>query len=254
MERGRGAGALVVEYCGELHEVASGEVFGIGRVAELSIDDNPYLHRRMLEVDRRDGLWWLANCGSRLPVTATASGGLVQSVLAPGARVPLVSGDTVVTFAGGPTTYELTLTVPATAGPADAPPTAPITNRALEGDATAGQAALTDTQRRLVLALAEPLLRQAGVGLTAIPSNAAAAARLGWPMSTFNRHLDRVCEKLTRSGVAGLHAGGGRVATGRRARLVEHAMAARLVTPAELPLLDGPAAPSPAERSAPEVP
>lgn len=230
-----GSGSVVVEYCGELHEVAPGDVLGIGRDAELTVDDNPFLHRRLLEVAHRDGLWWLVNCGSRLPVTATSAGGLVQSVLAPGARVPVVAGDTVVTFAGGPTAYELTITVPEGSGTAEAPPTTPI---ALRGDDTAGRASLTDAQLRLVLALAEPLLRQAGVGLTAIPSNAEAAARLGWPMSTFNRHLDRICEKLTRSGVAGLHGGGGRVATARRARLVEHALAARLVTPALLPLLD----------------
>lgn len=244
---------LEVEYCGERHAVRPGEVFGIGREAELVVDDNPFLHRRMLELAHEGGLWWLHNRGSRLPATATADAGRVQSVLAPGARIPLIAGDTVVTFAGGPTSYELTLTVPEAERPVEAPDTAAIATTRPPGDETVGDVALTEAQKRLVLALAEPLLRHAGVGVTAIPSNAAAAARLGWPASTFNRHLDRVCEKLTRAGVPGLHAGAGRVATARRARLVEHALAARLVTPGDLPLLDAaPTAPEVA-RSGPRL-
>lgn len=246
------AAVLEVEYCGERHAVHPGEVFGIGREAELVVDDNPFLHRRMLELAHDDGLWWLHNRGSRLPATATADAGRVQSVLAPGARIPLLAGDTVVTFAGGRTSYELTLTVPDTHREVRAPDTAVIAAAPMPGDETVGDVALTEAQKRLVLALAEPLLRHAGVGVTAIPSNAAAAARLGWPASTFNRHLDRVCEKLTRAGVPGLHAGAGRVATSRRARLVEHALAARLVTPADLPLLD--AAPADPDAATPSIP
>ena len=47
-----------------------------------------------------------------------------------------------------------------------------------------------------------------------------------------------MCDKLDRVGVAGLRAGGGKLATNRRARLVEHAVSSHLVTPDDLALLD----------------
>ena len=74
---------------------------------------------------------------------------------------------------------------------------------------------------------------------TAIPSSSsAAAARLGWTISKFNRKLDNVCDKLDRMGVQGLRGGPGKLATNRRARLVEYAVTSQVVTRADLPLLD----------------
>jgi hypothetical protein len=89
-----------------------------------------------------------------------------------------------------------------------------------------------------VLALAEPLLRQSGHGRTEIPSSAEGARRLRWTLTRFNRKLDNVCQKLTRSGIQGLHGAPGLLASGRRARLVEYAVASRLVTRDHLYLLD----------------
>jgi hypothetical protein len=57
-------------------------------------------------------------------------------------------------------------------------------------------------------------------------------------MTTFNRKLDNVCEKLDKIGVDGLRGGRGRLATNRRARLVEYAVATRLVSVDDLALLD----------------
>ena len=94
--------------------------------------------------------------------------------------------------------------------------------------------------RQLVLALAEPMLRREGTSLVEIPSSQAAADRLGWATTRFNRKLDNVCDKLDRMGVKGLRGGPGALATNRRARLVEYAVASRLVTPEDLPLLDLP--------------
>ena len=50
--------------------------------------------------------------------------------------------------------------------------------------------------------------------------------------------LDNVCEKLTRAGVRGLKGGVDRLATNRRARLVEYAVAVGLVTTGDLVDLD----------------
>ena len=71
-----------------------------------------------------------------------------------------------------------------------------------------------------------------------VRTGTAAAERLGWTMSRFNRKLDNVCDKLDRLGVRGLRGGPGKLASNRRARLVEHAVFSRLVTSEDLPLLD----------------
>ena len=47
-----------------------------------------------------------------------------------------------------------------------------------------------------------------------------------------------MCDKLDKVGVAGLRGGGGKLATNRRARLVEHAVTSHLVTAADLDLLE----------------
>ena len=77
-----------------------------------------------------------------------------------------------------------------------------------------------------------------GTGQAQIPSSADAARRLGWTITKFNRKLDNVCSKLADAGTRGLHGGPGKLASNRRARLVEHALSTRLVTEADLALLD----------------
>ena len=95
----------------------------------------------------------------------------------------------------------------------------------------------TESQKLLILSLAEPVLR--GRGSTAsIPTSADAAKRLGWSITRFNRKLDNVCEKLSRHGVRGLRGGQQHLAVNRRARLVEHSVASRLVVAADLELLE----------------
>lgn len=125
-------------------------------------------------------------------------------------------------------------------------PANPVAARAsaVEGaDATHGPIALTDSQRLLVLALAESALKAPATGIADVPTSAAAAERLGWPLTTFNRKLDTVCEKLDGAGVEGLRGGAGGAAAMRKARLVEYALLARLVTADDLVLLgDDPAA------------
>ena len=99
---------------------------------------------------------------------------------------------------------------------------------------------LTSSQFRLLVALGENTLRRAGAGSSDIPTNAAAAKRLNWSATTFNRKLDNVCDKYARAGVKGLRGGPGDLAINRRARLVEYVVAARVVRPEHLPILDLP--------------
>jgi hypothetical protein len=158
---------------GEWTDVDPDAVFTIGRDGDLQVDENPYLHRTFLLLDRSDGLWWLTNAGSRLSATVCDVAGSVQAWLAPGARLPVVFAETTVLFTAGPTTYELTLVndepafTPSEVGHADT------------GETTIGPVVLTDSQKALIVALSEPLLRRDGTGTSAIPSSRQAAERLG---------------------------------------------------------------------------
>ncbi|MCC2032993.1 hypothetical protein [Microbacterium allomyrinae] len=223
---------LTVEFAGEEYAVAPDAVFTVGREGDLTIDDNLFLHRHFLTIRNVDGLWLLSNVGSRLSATVTDSGGRVQAWLAPGARLPLVFASTSVIFSAGPTTYELTIHA--------AEPTFRETQPEADDDglSTIGDVPLTHSQRVMILALAEPLLRREGTGMSELPTSAQAAERIGWTLTRFNRKLDNVCDKLDRIGVPGMRGGVRSYATNRRVRLVEHAIAARLVTRQDLPLLD----------------
>ncbi|MFM9376159.1 hypothetical protein [Gordonia sp. VNK21] len=221
-----------VEFCGERFAVVPGRPFVIGREATLVVDDNPYLHRRFLGLHDESGLWWLTNLGTRLSATVTSADGGVTATLGPGARLPLVFGHTTIVFSAGQTTYELHVH-------AGAPtPSALPEQEFVGGDTTRGVPTFTDSQRLAILVLAEPILRRDGTGASAIPSSAQAAARLGWSLTKFNRKLDNVCDKLDLIGVAGMRAGGGRLATNRRLRLVEYALSTQVISRADLPLLD----------------
>jgi hypothetical protein len=223
---------LVVEFAGERHDVPPGREFAIGRDGDLVIDDNRYLHRRFLTLTVENGLWWLSNVGSRIAATVTDGTGRVHARLAPGARLPVVFDRLHVLFGAGSTSYDLTLH--SQGGFAVDP--APRGEAA--GDATIGNVPLSPSQRLLVVALAENVLRHTEAGRGEIPSSADAASRLGWTLTAFTRKLDTICGKLEREGVTGLRGERGRLATNRRMRLVEHAVATRLVTREDLALLD----------------
>lgn len=231
----RSAGGVTVEFAGEYVTVPTGTRFTIGREADLSLDDNRFLHRHFLRIEEAGGLWWLVNIGARMAATVTDTEGRVQAQLAPGARLPIVFGVTTVVFSAGPTTYELSIHA---AEPAfrDTRP------EAIEGgESTIGAVPMTPSQKLIIVALAEPVLRREGAGMSELPTSAAAAQRLGWSLTRFNRKLDNVCDKLDRQGVPGLRSGVSTSATNRRVRLVEYAVASRLVTRDDLPMLDDPA-------------
>jgi hypothetical protein len=224
---------LRVEYCGEWYTVEAADgPFTIGRDSDLTIDENPYLHRTFLTLSSEYGLWWLSNVGQLLAATVSDATGSVQAWVAPGAKLPLVFQQVQVIFSAGATTYEFA--IHAEEDFYNTSLTATVT----DGGTTIMPVALTSTQRLLVLSLAERVLAQPAGGRATVPTSAEAAARLGWSMTTFNRKLDNVCEKLDRLGVDGLRGGRGKLATNRRMRLVEYAVATRLVSSDDLPLLD----------------
>lgn len=237
MRPARALPPLVVEFAGERHEVSAGREFAIGRDGDLVIDDNRYLHRRFLTLTAENGMWWLSNVGSRIAATVTDGSGRVHARLAPGARLPVVFDRLHVLFGAGSTSYDLTLHTEGGFAVDPAPRAEAV------GDATIGDVPLSPSQRLLLVALAENVLRQTESGRGEIPSSADAAARLGWTLTAFTRKLDTVCGKLEREGVTGLRGARGKLATNRRMRLVEHAVATRLVTREDLALLDHATAP-----------
>ena len=226
------ANGLKVEFCGEWHDVDETADFFIGREGDLAIDDNPYLHRQFLRVYRDFGLWWLGNVGNLLSATVTDPSGTVQAWLAPGAKLPLVFQTMHVMFSAGSTTYDFTIHAAE-----DYYNTSAVATQNV-GSTTIMPVSLTLTQKQLVLALAEDVLLQTVPGRGTLPTSADAAARLGWSMTTFNRKLDNVCDKLDKIGVSGLRGGKGKLANNRRARLVEYAVATHLVSVEDLPMLD----------------
>lgn len=231
----RGDGVpLTIDYCGEVLEVADDVTFTIGRDADLVIDDNPFLHRRFLRLRRERSMWTLANVGRLLAATVADGDGVVQAWLAPGARLPLVFDKSVVWFTAGPTTYEFAILQQ------EAPFSVAVPEIPATGPTTQGRTSLTPEQRLLLVALAEPMLRRRVRGAVNSPSSADAADRLGWTLTKFNRKLDNLCQKFERMGVRGLHGDQQRLASDRKARLVEYALATRLVDPRDLELIDAP--------------
>lgn len=224
--------SISIDYCGEWFYPKPDEPFEIGREAELSVDDNPYLHRRLLRVSNQDDIWWLANVGSHISVTVCDASGGVQSWLSPGNRLPIVFPVTTIVFTAGPTTYELLFHL------AGSPYQEVVSDSPLDGETTIGVIPFTLSQKQLIVALCEPMLKRDGAGFSEIPSTAEAAKRLGWTTTRFNRKLDNVCDKLDKLGVKGLRGGPRQLATNRRARLVEYAVTSRLVVSEDLPLLD----------------
>lgn len=220
-----------IEYCGQTY-VVERDPFTIGRIADLVIDDCRSLHRRFLRLSVENGIWLLANVGSRLTATMSDTDGRLEAFLAPGSVLPLVFEQAVVRFSSGSTSYELRIRLP------DA-----IFRRApidffSDGATTVGAPTLTPDQLLLVIALAEPVLRGDARPMTALRSAAEVSSRLGWTTTRYNRKLDNVCQKLSAQGVRGLHGDPGRLASNRRSRLVEYALAVQLVTTDDLVLLD----------------
>jgi hypothetical protein len=222
-----------VDFCGESYPLPDNGALTIGRVGDVAIDDNPFLHRHLLTLFERSGMLWLRNVGTELSASVADEAGLAQTRLSPGAQIPIGSDRTAVWFTAGPTTYELEIVIEE--GPDQSPPADDSTP---EAEATVRPPQFTLDQRLLLVALAEDVLRRGGRGQGSIPTSAAAAERLGWSLFKFNRKLDTVCEKLSTAGVRGLAGQPGKLASSRRTRLVDHAISTGLVTTSDLSLLD----------------
>lgn len=225
---------LTIDFAGEVFEPDGRTPFVVGRDGDLAIADNPFLHRRFLEFTRERDLWWVTNVGSQTSATVNDPGSAVHAWLAPGGRLPIVRGETTIRFTAGPTDYELLLTL-------EGVDDVEVRDEPIgEGTETVGRIRLTQDQRVMLVVLAESALRNGMSGMTDIPSASAAAQRVGWTQKKFEKKIDNVCDRLANLGVRGLKGDLGNQAVSRRVRLVEFALSTRLVTAADLALLDEP--------------
>jgi len=222
---------LKIDYSGEIYSLRPGESLEFGRSAQLAIDDNPYLHRRMGRFEFRNDLWMLHNIGRSLYLSVLDLHGQSQAVIAPGRQIAFTFTPALVRFRAGRTTYELIVEgLQYLSVVEDGSEYTIDTFRFSDFP-------LTPTQRSLVVALAEQTLREPAAGVQ-IPTSAEVAQRLGWTITQFNRKLDNVCAKLTKVGIANLHGGPGALASNRRRSLVEFAIQSGLVDGSDLELLD----------------
>lgn len=223
----------MVEFLGVEHIVGRGDELTFGRHADLIIDSaNPYLHRRLGRFWNAEGSWMLQNTGSTFKLTMTDTASPSRLSLAPGASVVIPFEDSRLTFEVQGAVYELDVEVPFAMLESTVEDT-------ITGVATVsvGNVRLTESQRQCIVALAMRRLLNPGAPIDALPSNKDAYRRLGWTPTKFNRKLDNVCEKLTKSGVRGLQGEQGQLASRRRQRLVDHAITTGLISAEDLDLL-----------------
>lgn len=215
----------------ETYRIEPGDTLEFGRSAQLIIDDNPYLHRRLGRFECRESLWMLCNVGRSLHLTVLDTQSQSQAVVAPGRVVALTFAPALIRFRAGRTTYELVVRR------AGANTQAVAVSDETYDTVTFSHFPLTATQRLLVVVLAEATLRDPAAGIQ-VPTNREAALRLGWAITQFNRKLDNVCDKLTKAGVAGLHGTPSSLAANRRQTLIEFAIESGLITEDDLGLID----------------
>ena len=224
---------LKIEFAGATRVLEHDESLTFGRDADLEIDTNPYLHRRVGVFRQRNGDWWVSNTGTAIALEVCDDASPSRLTVAPGTSTPVPFRESVVRFQAGPSVYELNLAMPDSPSfedldePIDGPPTIRST-----------EVPLNDEQRLLLVTLAELRLRDRGAPSSAIPPNRVVSQRLGWSTTKFNRKLDNLCGKFHRLGVAGLKGDSGALASNRRERLVNHVLTTGLISRADLELLE----------------
>lgn len=214
---------LVVEFLDDEWCVDHGETLTFGRSGDVVLDaDNEFLHRVVGVLSWRHGVWMLDHVGTRTQLTV--AGGRTVSTIEPGGSIALVADENVVRCVAGAAHYELVVAL-------DLPPSELDHPRNIAGATTVdyGWVSLNEEQRQLLAALAARTLRRPDHAAD-LPANRVVAHRLGWSITKFNRKLDHLCASAHRSGVVGVAGDLGRLATQRRARLVEHAVRVGLVT------------------------
>lgn len=221
---------LTLVFLDEEVEIGEGEQLVFGRSGDFPIDENLRLHRQLGQLFDQDGSWYLRNVGSTIVVTGRWDDG--RRFTLPSGSTMVLDGDrATLWFSAGTANYELILTIGARA--TEVPPVAGPDPDGRETVGT-GRVALNDEQRQLLAVLASRRLLDPGVPNYDLPGASEAAARLGWTVQKLRRKLDYLCSRFSEAGVPGLYGGAGANAAHRQIALVEHVLAQRLVTEADL--------------------
>ncbi len=228
------SGKLYLDYCGEEHRLTPDDSLSFGRVADLEIDTNPYLHRVLGVFECREGHWFLFNVGGGIVLNVADRAGPTAATLAPGRSLGLSMAEFAVSFVAGRTRYELDAALEDIEDPLEADLQSREGQQTLEW----GVVELNPDQHLLLVDLAAPRLVDPHVADHDGKSKAESARRLGWSLSKYNRKLDHLCLKLDRAGVPGLCGVEGGEASRRRRLLVDHALSVGLVTRDDLAVLD----------------
>ncbi len=226
---------LTVDLAGEVSELLPPTLDGdgpmqttFGRVADIEVDTNRYLHRRVGAFRWRDGAWWLHNLGSAIVLDVADLSSASRVSVAPGAAVPLSFARSIVRFQAGPSTYELILTQASVAEQAE-----PWDDDDEEDDdeptVTSSSVPLNQEQKLLLVGLAQRRLRDPGAPVSSLTTNREVTEHLGWTKTKFDRKLDNLCVKFANRGVPGLVGGQGSTAALRRERLIDHVLVVGLI-------------------------
>lgn len=223
-----GASALWVRHEKAETQVDPSATLSFGRDADLVVDDNGYMHRQVGRFECRQGRWWLCNVGNKIVIEVFDNDGTSAAVLAPRMDQALPGPESRIRFNAGSKNYELITSVDFYEYVPLNPPSDTV---------NACDIPLTDSQRLLLVALAEQSLLHPFGPLT-IPPTKEVARRLGWTTTKFNRKLDTVCAKLSAKGFDGLKGGSATVAADRRRSLVDVSLRIGLVDSSMLHSLD----------------
>lgn len=224
---------LRVEFAGDCWELDRDDSITFGREADIVIDTNPHLHRRLGRLRWHDGVWWLSNVGSAIALDVCDAASPSRMTIAPGTSAPVPFRSNQVRFKAGGAAYELLVTT-SQGHELDDPSGLLAASTTIDGS----RVALNHEQRLLLVALAERRLRDRTLPPSEIAPNRVVADRLGWALTKFNRKLDNLCARFDRLGVAGLKGDVAGLASNRRERLVDHAITAGLIRIEDLALLE----------------
>lgn len=184
---------LTVEFAGETHHVARNLTFG--RAGDLCIDENQYMHRWVGEFFLEGGYWWLANRGSRIPLTLISGDGKwVQ--LPPAATQALAEGSGVVRFRAGQANYELSY------HGAPAGPDSGTSPESEGGDQTLRfKIELTPREVDYMVSFCAPQFSQ--VAGSSLPTYAQVASVWGVSVKTVDNALQNLRRKIREAGLTG---------------------------------------------------
>ncbi len=202
-------------------------------IADIEVDTNRYLHRRVGAFRWRRGAWWLHNLGSAIVLDVADLDRGSRVSVAPGSGIPLSFARSIVRFQAGSSTYELLVSQSAVTAPGEWSSTDDDDDDD-DPTVTSSSVPLNREQRLLLAGLAQRRLRDPGAPLSSLATNREVAEHLGWTKTKFDRKLDNLCVKFATRGVPGLVGGQGSTAALRRERLIDHVLVVGLIGPDDL--------------------